>query len=208
MEKSKITKAMVLAAIKEADLTKVDFGAEVTAEDVVAYAEVTLAQLAAKAAKAKEKAAEKKAAADELQEKVASVLTDELQSAEDIAAQIEGEDITKGKVVNRLSKLIEAGVAVKEAVKAMQAKIFENMNPDEIIASFIDKFEKGKKYPGTEFFEWHHYLTGSCLMGRESFVKRHELNLEDEITVDEFIALCENDYGSEIIKQLKKQWQN
>ena len=31
MEKSKITKAMVLTAIKEADLTKVDFGAEVTA---------------------------------------------------------------------------------------------------------------------------------------------------------------------------------
>ena len=111
MEKSKITKAMVLTAIKEADLTKVDFGAE-----------VTLAQLAAKAAKAKEKAAEKKAAADELQEKVASVLTDELQPAEDIAAQIEGEDITKGKVVNRLSKLIEAGVAVKEAVKVEGSK--------------------------------------------------------------------------------------
>ena len=122
MEKSKITKAMVLTAIKEADLTKVDFGAEVTAEDVVAYAEVTLAQLAAKAAKAKEKAAEKKAAADELQEKVASVLTDELQSAEDIAAQIEGEDITKGKVVNRLSKLIKAGVAVTEAVKVEGSK--------------------------------------------------------------------------------------
>ena len=122
MEKSKITKAMVLTAIKEADLTKVDFGAEVTAEDVVAYAEVTLAQLAAKAAKAKEKAAEKKAAADELQEKVAAVLTDELQSAEDIAAQVEGEDITKGKVVNRLSKLIEAGVEVKEAVKVEGSK--------------------------------------------------------------------------------------
>ena len=100
------------------------------------------------------------------------------------------------------------GKTVKEAVKALQAKIFENMNPEEVIASFIDKFEKGKKYPGTEFFEWHHYLTGSCLMGRESFVKRHELNLEDEITVDEFIALCENNYGSEIIKQLKEQWQN
>ena len=100
------------------------------------------------------------------------------------------------------------GKTIKEAIKALQAKIFENMNPEEAIASFIDKFEKGKKYPGTEFFEWHHYLTGSCLMGRESFVKRHELNLEDEITVDEFIALCENDYGSEIIKQLKEQWQS
>ena len=100
------------------------------------------------------------------------------------------------------------GKTIKEAIKALQAKIFENMNSEEAIASFIDKFEKGKKYPGTEFFEWHHYLTGSCLLGRESFVKRHELNLEDEITVDEFIALCENDYGSEIIKQLKEQWQS
>lgn len=100
------------------------------------------------------------------------------------------------------------GKTVKEAIKALQSKIFENMDSEETINLFIDKFEKDKKYPGTEFFEWHHYLTGSCLMGRESFVRRHELNLEDEITVDEFIALCENDYGSNIIKQLKDRWYN
>ena len=100
------------------------------------------------------------------------------------------------------------GKTVKEAVKALQAKIFENMDSEETIKLFIARFEKNKKYPGTEFFKWHHYLTGSCLMGRESFVRKHELNLEDEITVDEFIALCENDYGSEIIKQLKEQWYN
>ena len=100
------------------------------------------------------------------------------------------------------------GKTVKEAVKALQAKIFENMDSEETIKLFIARFEKNKKYPGTEFFKWHHYLTGSCLMGRESFVRKHELNLKDEITVDEFIALCENDYGSEIIKQLKEQWYN
>ena len=70
----------------------------------------------------------------------------------------------------------------------------------------MNKFEKGKNYKGTEFFEWHHYLTGSCLMGRESFVRNHGFNLDDEFTVDEFIEACENDYGSNIIKQLKERW--
>ena len=45
-------------------------------------------------------------------------------------------------------------------------------------------------------------------MGRESFVKNHDLNMEDEFTVDEFIELTENDYGSEIIKKLKEVWNN
>ena len=100
------------------------------------------------------------------------------------------------------------GETAKGAVEALQAKIFENMDADEAIEAFMDKFEKGKAYKGTEFFEWHHYLTGSCQMGRESFVRNHGLNLEDEMTVDEFIALCENDYGGEIIKQLKEKWQS
>ena len=100
------------------------------------------------------------------------------------------------------------GKTAKEAVDALHSKIFENMNPDEAIVAFMDKFKPGEKYPGTEFFEWHHYLTGSCLMGRESFVRSHDLNLEDKITVDEFIALCENDYGGEIIRQLKERWQS
>jgi len=50
-----------------------------------------------------------------------------------------------------------------------------------------------KKYKGSVFFDWHHYLTGSCLMGRESFVKNHGINLDDEFTVDEFIKLCRDD---------------
>ena len=98
------------------------------------------------------------------------------------------------------------GVTATKAVEALRSKIFENTNPDEAITAFMDKFKPGEKYSGTEFFEWHHYLTGSCEMGRESFVRNHGLNLEDKITVDEFIALCENDYGGDIIKQLKGRW--
>ena len=99
------------------------------------------------------------------------------------------------------------GKTPKEASSALQSKIFENMNTDEAIKKFMKKFQKGKTYPGTEFFEWHHYLTGSCLMGRETFVRNRNLNLEDKFTVDEFIEICENDYGSGIIKDLKAKWE-
>ena len=98
------------------------------------------------------------------------------------------------------------GKTAKDAVEALQAKIFENMDADEAIEAFMDKFEKDKSYKGAEFFEWHHYLTGSCQMGRESFVRNHAINLEDEMTVEEFIALCENDYGGEVIRDLKARW--
>lgn len=98
------------------------------------------------------------------------------------------------------------GNTLKEATESLREKIFENMNPEQAIEEFMNKFENGKKYKGTEFFDWHHYLTGSCLMGRESFVRNHGFNLDDEFTVDEFIEACENDYVSNIIKQLKERW--
>ena len=92
-------------------------------------------------------------------------------------------------------------------LKAIEA--CEYGSSDEAIEKFMEKFKKkGEKYPGTEFFEWHHYLTGSCLMGRKSFVRNHGLDLDALYTVDEFIALCEDDYGGEIIRQLKKRWED
>ena len=98
------------------------------------------------------------------------------------------------------------GKTLKEAQESLTAKIFEDMDAEEAIEAFMYKFKKGEKYPGTEFFEWHHYLTGSCLMGRESFVKNHGLDVNALYTVEEFMEVCENDYGSEIIKQLKEEW--
>lgn len=86
----------------------------------------------------------------------------------------------------------------------MEEKIFEDLEPEEAIEEFRKVFNNVDKYKGTEFFKWHHILTGSCEMGRKSFVKNHEINLEDEFTVKEFIEVCENDYGSSIIKMLKK----
>ena len=69
--------------------------------------------LDAKSAKAKERAAAKKAEIDELGNAVAEALTDEFAVIADIAAKIEGEDVTVAKVTNRLTKLVNAGVAEK-----------------------------------------------------------------------------------------------
>lgn len=100
------------------------------------------------------------------------------------------------------------GKTMKEAIKALEAKIYEDLDTEEAIEQFINKFEIDKKYKGTEFYLWHHILTGSCEMGRNNFVQEHELDLEKEYTVKEFIQLTENNYGSEIIKQLKDKLYN
>lgn len=76
----------------------------------------------AKAAKAKEKAAEKRAEGDELRAAVKAVLTEELQTAETILAQIEGEELTKAKIVARLTQLVKNGEASKEEVKTEEGK--------------------------------------------------------------------------------------
>lgn len=70
-----------------------------------------------KADKAKERAAEKKAQGDELRAAVQSVLTNELQTADEILAQIEGEELTKAKITARLSALCREEIATKEDVK-------------------------------------------------------------------------------------------
>ena len=98
------------------------------------------------------------------------------------------------------------GKTIREAQQGLVKKYIEDMDEEEIIEKFMSEFEPNKKYKGSVFFNWHHYLTGSCLMGRESFVKNHDLNLDDEFTVDEFIELTINDYGGEIIGQLKERW--
>lgn len=99
------------------------------------------------------------------------------------------------------------GETAREAFNALRSKIFENMDSEEAIESFTKKFEKNKKYPCKDFYEWHHYLTGSCEMGRKSFMQNKGITFDDSFTVDEFIEICENDYGSEIIKQLKEGWE-
>lgn len=89
---------------------------ELSMADLKTFAEKEIAQLDKKAVKAKERAAEKKAEGDALRDAVEATLTDTLQTVADVSAQIEGEDVTVGKIRTRLSELVRLGVAEKEPV--------------------------------------------------------------------------------------------
>jgi len=109
MTNTKITKKDVLFAIK--NLVENGTLEGVSADDVIAYVDTTIAQIDAKAAKAKEKAAEKKAEGDALYDAVAAVLTDEYQTIADILAKVNDPDATTAKVSARLTKLRKADMA-------------------------------------------------------------------------------------------------
>ncbi len=100
--------------------------------------------------------------------------------------------------------LFAHGSTLREAQSALQDKIISEMPTEERIAEFVKHFSYDKKYPAKIFFDWHNRLTGSCLQGREVFVRNRQINLEaDEFTVAEFIDLCKGEYGGEVISQLE-----
>ena len=96
------------------------------------------------------------------------------------------------------------GSTLHEAHTALQAKMLQCKSIEERIADFKAEFESGKKYPASEFFKWHHILTGSCEFGRREFCRQHNIDLDnDTYTVEEFIELTKNAYGGEVIRQIQ-----
>lgn len=117
-EEKRITKRDNYEALKEiVEKSNVE-----NAEMLVEFINKQIEMIDNKSAKAKEKAAEKRAEGDELRAIIKSVLTNEYQTVDAITAQIEGEDITKAKVVARLTQLVNNGEAVKEQGKSEDNK--------------------------------------------------------------------------------------
>ena len=86
-------------------------------EDILKFIQGSIETLENRKKAAQERAEKKKNEPDELAEAVKAVLSEELQTADDIAAQIEGEDVTKQKIVARLTKMVNAGIVRKDSVK-------------------------------------------------------------------------------------------
>lgn len=109
----KLTERKIYTAIVEGTLEDLDVDA------VVAWAEKKIAQLDRKATKAKENAEKKKAEGDALTKAVRETLTGEFETIANIAARIEGDDITLSKIsyrLNALSKTEGSGVEKGEVV--------------------------------------------------------------------------------------------
>ena len=140
----------------------------------------------------------------------------EIDNIQTIIKNIKG-NIAKGFIVNddltlektyiaKENNLFAHGKTIHEAMQFLQEKIFETMNIEEKIEEFKNKFNKKDKYKGTLFFEWHHHLTGSCLQGRENFVKSNNLDVEKEYTVKEFLEIVKNAYGWDYLEELEKYY--
>jgi hypothetical protein len=110
-----MTKKEILNALLDGTLDR---------ETLVAYCEKELASLDHKAEKAKERAAAKREAGDELQNLVASVLTPDFASRDDITARVQETDpeATVGKVGYRLTALVKAGIAQKAEAMVADAE--------------------------------------------------------------------------------------
>lgn len=98
------------------------------------------------------------------------------------------------------------GETIHEAMESLRNKLLKALPPERRIELFCLEHEAGVAYPNTDFFEWHHRLTGSCLMGRKAFAEAHGIDLNGEMTVDEFIELTKNSYGGDVICRLAEKY--
>ena len=98
------------------------------------------------------------------------------------------------------------GKTLKDAEEALREKVMKKMGEGEAIAKFVEHFKPKTLYKNSEFFEWHHYLTGSCRMGRENFCENNGVDLNGESTPEYFIALTEHSFGGGTIAKLKEYY--
>lgn len=119
-----VVKAMAEAQVPDINLGEDLVDAEVTAADIVAYCDTTIAQLEAKKEKAAETRAKKAAQADALKDQVLALITSEPKTRDDIFVELGSEDeaLSIAKVGSRLTKLVAEGVIVKEPIKVKNAE--------------------------------------------------------------------------------------
>lgn len=118
----KITKREMYEAIRDlagsGALRMQDFNEEISDAAVVEFFENEIATLDKRAQKTKERAKEKSASTDELTNAVrAAMSTENFEPIADIAARIEGEDVTISKITYRLGQLVKNGEAEKTQVE-------------------------------------------------------------------------------------------
>ncbi len=107
--------------------------------------------------------------------------------------------------IAKQDNLFAHGETLREAMEALEKKLFDDMPEGERIEAFLDAVKDGPEYPARLFFDWHGKLTGSCQLGRETFVKNHGIDLDkDTMTLRRFLELTREDYGGEIIRKVEE----
>ena len=127
-------------------------------------------------------------------------------------------NIAKGFIIEKNTKLIPCyivkennkfahGETLHDAFASLQEKLYDGSTEEERIKAFKTKFpEYDTKYDNRDLFTYHHILTGSCRMGRESFIKSRGISLNGKTTVREFVELTKGAYGGNIIIKLAQEY--
>ncbi len=111
-------------------------------------------------------------------------------------------DLTTEKCfVVKQNGMFAHGGTLREARDALLEKLFDDMPEEERIEKFVESHDLHERYPNRDFFSWHHRLTGSCLQGRTSFARDHEIDLDGSMTTKEFLELTKDSYGGDIIRR-------
>jgi hypothetical protein len=73
------------------------------------------------------------------------------------------------------------GNSLKEAIKSLNNKLLLKLPIEERIENFIKEFNLNNKYKVELFYNWHFLLTGSCVIGRNSFMKNNNISLIEAV---------------------------
>ena len=116
---------------------------------------------------------------------------------------VRGDLSMKPCYVVKSGALFAHGETLRDAMSALRDKMFEDMPEEDRIHAFVAEHKGGVAYPNTDLFDWHHRLTGSCLMGRKAFVTDHDIDMDGSTTPEDFIRLTEHAFGGDVIRKLR-----
>lgn len=113
---------------------------------------------------------------------------------------------TKEQYVVKYNNLFAHGDSIKKAKEDVERKYLSTLDIESKLKEFVNTFELNKNYSNLDFYNWHTILTGSCDSGKNMFIQDKGISLQGEMTIKEFINLTQDNYKSQIIKQLKKKY--
>ena len=109
--------------------------------------------------------------------------------------------------IAKVDNFFAHGKTLKEAVANAKAKRMRKIPIEEQIEKFIKVLGPlDSEHTGKEFYDWHHVLTGSCEMGRDTFCKTHNIDLTQKYTVKYFLDITKDSYGSDVIKLIEEAY--
>ena len=96
------------------------------------------------------------------------------------------------------------GETLQKAVEDAERKHQQDLPVEDRIAAFKEVIKGMDKIPAQILYDSHTLLTGSCDMGKDEFIRSNNINMKSSYTLDQFISMTKDQYGGDVIKQLKE----